>query len=90
VRTARISKRHQHEEDCVYFVRPGQSFQAAFAESNEWVRKTFFPDRNQLFSPYRAPQPADGRLGEGELQQIADALSELWLSRPDPGNRAEK
>jgi len=54
------------------------------------VRKTFFPDRNQLFSPYRAPQPADGRLGEGELQQIADALSELWLSRPDPGNRAEK
>jgi len=75
-----------------YAPKPGviKAYEAAFAESNEWVRKTFFPDRNQLFSPYRAPQPADGRLGEGELQQIADALSELWLSRPDPGNRAEK
>ena len=54
------------------------AYEAAFAESNEWVRKTFFPQRAQLFKPVAGAATGDAGLSPQELDQMAGLTAELW------------
>jgi hypothetical protein len=60
------------------------AYATAFAESNEWVRARYFPERTTLFTPTpsiqhdRAPSKA---LTEEEIADIADLIAVLWKSQ---------
>lgn len=54
------------------------AYEAAFAESNEWVRKTFFPQRARLFKPVAGAATGDTGLSPQELDQMAGLTAELW------------
>lgn len=61
-----------------------RAYEREFADSDEWVRAHFFPEKDRLFPPYEKhlKNPEGGRaIQDGELQQIVDAMTDLWLSR---------
>jgi hypothetical protein len=65
-----------------------EAYDAAFAESNEWVRATYFPDRPQLFTPVPSgDKHAAESIPDGDIEVIADLVAELWQSRAIPANQ---
>lgn len=55
------------------------AYQDAFAESNEWVRTRFFPQRQRLFSHSRAKAPGQESLPEAEIDAIAGLIADVWV-----------
>ena len=59
-----------------------QSYNAAFAESNEWVRRKFFPEQECLFPEREHPQLVQEHNFEAEeLDRIAYMLADIWLEK---------
>lgn len=58
-----------------------QAYEQAFADSNEWVRQRFFPERETLFPILPAPEPVDLGFTAKELDNIANMLTDIWLRR---------
>lgn len=58
-----------------------QAYEEAYAESNEWVRKHFFPERDRLFPQRPLPEPVDLGFTDKELDNIANLLADIWLER---------
>jgi hypothetical protein len=56
-------------------------YEEAFAESNEWVRQKFFPERELLFPKRPLPKAFDHGFTEQELDNIANLLADLWLEQ---------
>ncbi len=55
-----------------------QAYREAFAESNEWVRQNFFPNREQLFrDPDYGSKARPVQLPEAELQALCDVIETL-------------
>lgn len=55
-----------------------QAYRDVLGPSNEWVRRQFFPERNELFPPRdRTPAPQPG-LSDDELDQLAALVVALW------------
>ncbi|THD76936.1 hypothetical protein E7681_03585 [Thalassobius vesicularis] len=55
-----------------------QAYRAAFAESNEWVRQTYFPNRERLFhDPDYEAKARPVQLPEAELQALCDVIETL-------------
>lgn len=68
-----IEERHSDQK----YIMPRNTYleyDAAFQESNEWVRANYFPARETLFPP--TPIPAETRvyLSEGEIQNLVNAF----------------
>lgn len=67
------------------------AYATAFAESNEWARATYFPERTTLFSPTppsqhdRTPSQA---LTEEEIEDIAELIAGLWKVHPSQRNQS--
>lgn len=67
------------------------AYATAFAESNEWVRATYFPERTTLFSPTppsqhdRTPSRA---LTEEEIEDIAELIAGLWKVQAGQGSQS--
>lgn len=58
------------------------AYDAAFGESNEWVRATYFPDRPQLFTPTPSgDEHAVESIPDGDIEGIADLVASLWEAR---------
>ena len=55
------------------------AYENAFRESNEWVRKEYFPDREFLFAPIPASEPVSSGIEEQQFDAIAGFLSDVWL-----------
>lgn len=56
----------------------------AFSESNEWVRKTFFPDRSTLFTPKQYETALETPLSSGELDDLAAFVMDIVEPAPQP------
>ncbi|MEY8831012.1 sulfotransferase [Sedimentitalea sp. XS_ASV28] len=54
------------------------AYDAAFADSNEWVRQTFFPDRAQLFTPKTRTVATKEELTSADLDEMAAFAAALW------------
>ncbi|SEO24302.1 hypothetical protein SAMN04488103_11633 [Gemmobacter aquatilis] len=61
------------------------AYEHAFAESVEWVRQHFFPDRDQLFAPTPRDPATGEKLDNQDLQQTAAAIVELWQQAKSTG-----
>jgi hypothetical protein len=65
--------------------RQQQLYQEAFADSNEWVRQKFFPDRQHLFAPRptMSPEPAPhpNQSADENLDRIAALIADIWRHR---------
>lgn len=75
-----------------------RQYSEAFAESNEWVRSRYFPDRPRLFACTSEDSavdgsPAAGLLGQtgqpartpADLNAMAALVAELWIDRQRAG-----
>lgn len=60
------------------------SYRAAFAESNEWVRKNFFPYRDRLFPDTNSDVISSPRLLDADLVDLAVLIEELWKNQRGP------
>lgn len=58
-----------------------QRYEAAFEESDEWVRVRYFPDRDRLFPRIAPPGPSPLGVGPEALERIADLIAEIWLDQ---------
>ena len=56
------------------------AYDAAFAESNEWVRAQYFPDRPHLFPKSDSGKPAIAPPEALDIEGIADLVASLWDS----------
>lgn len=63
-----------------------EKYETEFAASNEWVRRTCFPERETLFQPYVFPDTVTPHWPDEDVQGLADAFVELWQQR-DPARR---
>lgn len=59
-----------------------RAYDAAYADSNEWTRKHWFPERDQLFSREHRPLPSICDIPQEQLDQYIDLLITLWKKRP--------
>lgn len=50
-----------------------------FRESNEWVRKHYFPEKKFLFPPSEYLQETDISISSNELDWIADIICQAWI-----------
>lgn len=57
------------------------AYEAAFADSDDWVRRRFFPGRAQLFAPYSPSGAAGPAPDPAQVAGIAAAIVELWRRR---------
>ena len=51
-----------------------------FADSNEWVRRRYFPERDALFSRASVASPVPVNASEAELNGLVDLVAALWNS----------
>lgn len=67
--------------DQAYILSPElyKAYVDAYAESNEWVRQQFFPERSKLFPPRPLPEKIEQGLSEKQLDNIANMLADIWL-----------
>lgn len=67
--------------DQAYILSPElyQAYVEAYAESNEWVRQQFFPERSNLFPSRRLPEKIEHGLSGKQLDNIANMLADIWL-----------
>ena len=54
-----------------------EEYDLAFRESNEWVRKLYFPERKTLFEE-SIPEETIQQIPEAELDRIADFIACVW------------
>jgi len=55
------------------------AYQETFAESDEWVRQTFFPNRTHLFTPKTYTTTTKDTLNAQELDQVADMIASICM-----------
>lgn len=58
-----------------------QAYEEAFADSNEWVRQRFFPERDRLFPMRANPQSNDLGFTDKDLDSLANMLADIWLEQ---------
>jgi hypothetical protein len=56
-----------------------KKYVAAFRESNEWVRRNWFPAREILFPETEYPAETKCKIPPAELDKIAQVLAAIWL-----------
>jgi hypothetical protein len=56
-----------------------QAYENAFRDGNEWVRKEYFPGREQLFMPVPEPEHEPSAIEGEEFDAIARFVSDVWL-----------
>jgi hypothetical protein len=61
------------------------AYDAAFSDSNEWVRSQFFPERECLFRPFAMSGSADIFEMDRDMASLADVLIELADSASHSG-----
>ncbi len=54
------------------------AYDTAFACSNDWVRQTFFPERDYLFTPRTRNIASEDPLAPGDLDEMAALAATLW------------
>ncbi|MEP3334406.1 sulfotransferase domain-containing protein [Sedimentitalea sp.] len=57
------------------------TYETTFAESNDWVRQTFFPERGHLFTPKPRNIAAEEKLASDDLDRIAEFIADLWCGK---------
>lgn len=63
------------------------AYDAAFADSNDWVRETFFPEREHLFTPKTRNMASEDALAPGDLDEMAAFAAALWRRNHKRGAR---
>ncbi len=66
------------------YVMPGHLFddyQDTFQESNEWVRKNWFPMKKSLFSETTYGGETKLQVTDAELNKIASFLADIWIGK---------
>lgn len=58
-----------------------QEYDKAFADSNEWVRKNWFPEKEYLFSKKRYPGEVDLQLTNEELDKLAAMFANTLIKK---------
>ncbi len=58
-----------------------EEYEESFKESNEWVRKNWFPHKSRLFSKVTYQDETTITLADNELNQIASLLFEIWTKK---------
>ena len=56
-------------------------YDEAFAESDDWVRRNWFPERERLFKDERLRSKYDNSTPSHELDALAEIISELWVEK---------
>lgn len=56
-------------------------YDAAFRDSNEWVRQKYFPERTRLFAPRRESLAPETTFDAAAVDALAEMVSALWLER---------
>lgn len=64
------------------------TYDTAFADSNDWVRQTFFPDREHLFPPKPRDIATEEELASDDLDQVAAFIADLWRSKQEEAEKA--
>jgi hypothetical protein len=58
-----------------------EAYERVFEESNTFIQKNYFPERDPLFTPYR-PAPGAQLADQGHsLTQVAAAMCAMWIER---------
>ncbi len=59
------------------------AYEETFADSNAFIHQTYFPERNQLFTPYSkaAERPHPGHVKDYDA--VASALTSLWRAKQE-------
>jgi len=52
-----------------------------FKESNEWVRKNWFPSRKYLFPQKEHPPESKLQIKDSDLDKIADLIASIWTEK---------
>ena len=56
-----------------------QQYDSAFYESNEWVRRNYFPDKQTLFPQQPTPNETRVYLPADQLDSIANLIADIWI-----------
>lgn len=56
-------------------------YEMEFEESNEWVRRKYFPERDCLFCKTIYPNVVEVGLSQEELESIANMIATMWLEK---------
>lgn len=57
-----------------------EAYEKTFQDSNEWVRETYFPNRECLFSK-STPEDSSLNLSDTELDNIANCIASIWRDK---------
>lgn len=74
-----VSYIEKHFSDSKY-VMPNnliEEYNSEFQESNEWVRKKYFPDKEMLF-PSIIRKEAEPKIPDSEIARIAELFANIW------------
>lgn len=55
-----------------------EKYELAFKESNEWVRKNFFGEKERLFAEKKPASDSNIAISEQELNVIANMIIDIW------------
>lgn len=58
-----------------------RSFYERFAETNAWVRETFFPERPRLFSEDFSSYPETAQSEQPSIDELQDLFGALWAEK---------
>lgn len=56
-----------------------EKYRSAFAESNDWVRRKWFPDKAELFPERITNEQAKIQI-DNELESIANMIADIWVN----------
>lgn len=66
------------------------AYRKAFADSNEWVRKEYFPEREALFNFKTLHQAPAASLNDDEMEQLVALLGSIWAQPTKPHSSKRK
>lgn len=79
IRANIISYFEKHFSDSKYIMQSKlyEEYDFEFRESNEWVRRNYFPAREELFSSI-IPKGVNMDISESDLDKMAEMISRIW------------
>ena len=82
VRANLVSYFARHFSDSKYVMpkRLYEAYDLEFQESNDWVRRKYFPDKKKMFSDHII-QEAKLSISEEELDRIANFIIDIWSAK---------
>lgn len=65
-------------------------YDTEFHDSNEWLRKKYFPEKNRLFTDEITLREDKSKITDDEIEQIAHCISSIWNDKQKKLSRLSK